>query len=231
MSISVPMDLTFLACRLRWAAACNPPMRSTARIRNRLSVLGYKFWQRHFNSDPSVAWQDHTTDPQELHHRWRCRLAIYLGRRRCLPSAEDHRRSGEMLLCGRSPEAGHHPCAGQCGAGAADLASSAKETPKHFPQDFRNLHVVGLNEDFIKQLGGTLYLLFGAVALLLLIGCGNVSILLLARATARQHEFAVRSAIGASQSRIVRQLADRVGDAVSLRAPDLGCCWPTRRSR
>ena len=76
----------------------------------------------------------------------------------------------------------------------------AKETPKHFPPDKLQLHVVGLNEDFVKQLGGTLYLLFGAVALLLLIGCGNVSILLLARATARQHEFAVRSAIGASRS-------------------------------
>jgi putative ABC transport system permease protein len=82
----------------------------------------------------------------------------------------------------------------------------AKESPTHFPPDFMHLHVVGLNEDFIKQLGGTLYLLFGAVALLLLIGCGNVSILLLARATARQHEFAVRSAIGASQRRIIRQL-------------------------
>ncbi len=63
-----------------------------------------------------------------------------------------------------------------------------------------------MNEDFVKQLGGTLYLLFGAVALLLLIGCGNVSILQLARATARTHEFAVRAAIGASRKRIVRQL-------------------------
>ena len=68
------------------------------------------------------------------------------------------------------------------------------------------MHVVGLNEDFVKQLGGTLYLLFGAVALLLLIGCGNVSILMLARATSRQHEFAVRAAIGASRKRIIRQL-------------------------
>ena len=82
----------------------------------------------------------------------------------------------------------------------------AKETPRHFPPDNLKLHVVGLNEDFIKQLGGTLYLLFGAVALLLMIGCGNVSILLLARATSRQHEFAVRSAIGATRARIIRQL-------------------------
>ena len=47
----------------------------------------------------------------------------------------------------------------------------------------------GFNERFMK-LGPTLYLLLGSVALLLLIGCSNVSILLLARGTAREHEFA-----------------------------------------
>ena len=55
-------------------------------------------------------------------------------------------------------------------------------------------------------MGGTLYLVFSAVLLLLVIGCGNVSILLLARGTARQHELAVRTAIGASRIRIIRQL-------------------------
>ncbi len=59
---------------------------------------------------------------------------------------------------------------------------------------------------YMHELGGTLALLFGAVGLLLAIGCGNVSILLLARGTARQHEFGVRSAVGASGFRIVRQL-------------------------
>jgi len=82
----------------------------------------------------------------------------------------------------------------------------AKQTPKHFPSEKFTFHVVGLNEEFMSRLGGSLALLFTGVALLLAIGCANVSILLLARGTARQQEFAVRSAIGASRRRLVRQL-------------------------
>src|SRR5215472_4638713 len=63
-----------------------------------------------------------------------------------------------------------------------------------------------VNEWVVRSISGTLYLLFGGVALLLAIGCGNVSILLLARGTARQHELAVRAAIGAGRGRLLRQL-------------------------
>lgn len=95
--------------------------------------------------------------------------------------------------------------------GAADAALQpvleqfARDMPKHFPEHFK-VRVEGLNEWVVKSISGTLYLLFGAVALLLAVGCGNVSILLLARGTARQHELAVRAAVGARRGRIVRQL-------------------------
>jgi predicted permease len=81
-----------------------------------------------------------------------------------------------------------------------------KETPIHFPPKPGRLAVIGLNEQFLAAIGPSLAMLFGAVLLLLAIGCGNVSILLLARGTVREHEFAVRAAIGATRSRIVRQL-------------------------
>ena len=80
-----------------------------------------------------------------------------------------------------------------------------KEDPKDFRRD-RKVAIVTLNEEVLGRFSGTLVLLFAAVVALLVIGCANVSILLLARGIARQHELAVRASIGASRGRLVRQL-------------------------
>jgi putative ABC transport system permease protein len=81
----------------------------------------------------------------------------------------------------------------------------AKESPGRYPDGFR-VNLRSIVDVYARPLGPTLYLLLGAVGSLLLIGCGNVSILLLARGAERQHELAVRAAIGADRMRMIRQL-------------------------
>jgi len=85
------------------------------------------------------------------------------------------------------------------------LVDQFAKQDKNYPQE-RKVKIVTLNEQVLGQFAGTLVLLFGAVVALLVIGCANVSILLLARGTARQHELAVRVSVGAGRSRLIRQL-------------------------
>ena len=167
-------------------------------------LLSYKFWRKHYLSNPDVL--GHTL---QLDHKnfkivgvAASRFAwgdgdVYLP----LKLMRDPGRTSVIILLLRP---GVSPAAAD-----AALQPLVEQFASYMPNDFPDVfkvHVQGLNDWVVSSLGGTLYLLFGAVMLLLAIGCGNVSILLLARGTARQHELAVRTAIGAGRLRIIRQL-------------------------
>ena len=169
-----------------------------------VAVLAYRFWQRHYNSDHAIVGKT-----IQLTHKTYTVVGI-------LPPRFTW-GDGDVYLPWKfnsdparqvEPELRLKPGVSHAAANAeiqSYLEQFAKETPTHFPKQFKTT-IEGLNDNFLERLGGTLHVLFGAVALLLLIGCANVSILLLARGTARQHELAVRSAIGAERIRLIRQL-------------------------
>jgi predicted permease len=175
-------------------------------------VLNYRFWQRHFGGDRNVIGRT-----LELHHTPYTIVGV-------MPRSfafNDTWGVGDVYVPGtlmrglaNLPEFAYVPWVKlrpHVTLAAADAAlepivrQSAKLHPDRFP-DHWHLALQPIIVPYQQETGRTLTLLLAGVVLLLIIGCANCSILLLARSGARRHELAIRSAIGASRWRIVRQL-------------------------
>src|SRR6202790_1421498 len=169
-----------------------------------VAVLSYVFWQKQFGANRNVVGQT-----IELDHALYSVIGVAAPRFTWgdsdvyvpgTPTADPH--DYWMAFIKLKPGA-KHP------AVAAELQVLVNRFVKDDPRDFRRdrkVAIVTLNEEVLGRFSGMLVLLFAAVIALLVIGCANVSILLLARGIARQHERAVRASIGASRGRLIRQL-------------------------
>ena len=193
--------------------------------RTNVVVLSYRFWQEHFGSNPDIAGHDVTMDGQNF---------LIAG---VMPPSFRFPEFAQMWTPmgwtdkERAVRGEHHSVVIarlKSGVGLdqaqAEMNTISRRLEELYPVDNKGWGaiVVPLQRDLASDVRPALLMLLGAVAFVLLIACANVANLALARTFSRQKEIAIRSALGASSARVLRQiltesvLLSSIGGALGL---------------